>query len=1307
MPGYDIGELVAQIAVDTSGMSKGIDSATKQLSSFEGKIDGIAQEIEKSTASMGQSFNQLSTVINGLGRKISGVNSAIRQSSLNVISSLGEMANIGNAQLRGLDIGFRVVREGIDHCVRELRQFNTTLAATSASSSGLKNVGAGFQSFGGFLRRAGGDSDNLFYKLSRLSLAGYIVAQDLRFMGEALTGLFAPGMKFAVEMENAQMGMAAVMTSTLKQTSGEQLEFSDAMGISTMIMKDLRVEALRTTATMEELVTTYQAIIGPGVEKGMDLKQIEDITVVAVNAVKSMGLKKDQLVQEIRAILTGNITARSATIATALGITNTDIDNAKNQVGGVYKFLMDRFKGFQQAVNETENTFNALWTNMEDGIQQTQEKGFANFFAFLKTQLKDVQGLFFNIKRYEEDTVDATGKFHAKGTIKDSSLNPETVALFEKMGSVASQVIYDIRQWATELANNEPFIKSMREHFEAISQVAKALYDNFTLIVKCLFAIWATSGGLGRLILGIATALGDLPEVLNFIADHMQTILILYTTWKVLLEEIMVIFFTQDLSAGILRLQGNTQVLATTFGNLRTQFAAFASALVTGFAEANVASTAFFGSLRAAAAVSLGVIGLVVGAIIALIYYMRKASAEGKQIQNDLANQSGTGQLPDLDQGNGLDDAYKHTEREKGRSSLSNEDLKAIAEQKKQNEDMERLRKMMEGGLTAAYPEEGKTKGAKAAAAEAHREALAEIDSTMHDTVEKLKTYQKELDYQYAENTMNIEDYYRKTVETNHGIIQAEREALEAKLALAEKGSEAVKLQDQINKLQMKQDQQDLDTYRKRMKDYKSFVNEMSGIHKAYLKENKQNDLEGNLTGFYDQYQKQMTAMHNVEKGLTDSINSGTLSESEVATAKKYLDLIARSRRELEKMVQTIVYQGYQQKAQLEIQQAQVERYLPQQRELEFQKNNLYMTELEYKQRVYDLDAQKMKELQPLYEQQIAAMKLLFEKNHDPAILDQIEKLKQSFGDLYHQLSATDQTVFDTFSKGLEDALEKMLDGTKNFRDAWKDMIKQLQKELVFKPVAQEMTNQIRKAMKFPELKSGDKTNALNTPESQKRVNSIMDTMKKIGTDAFNVMDSAAKDLATATGNLIPSINDLGQAIANITGKDFTPYSPKSAPGGAGEADGTKTDQGKVDPNTGKSALAKSSAVQDANTAAVRANTQKFIDSAEQIVGFTGALAVATGNEGLMRLATTIQLIINLIQAMRAVGMFGGTGGNAEGGFISGPGTSTSDSIPTRLSDGEYVVRAASVKRYGVGFMEALNRGRLPIARFAVPFAMC
>lgn len=58
------------------------------------------------------------------------------------------------------------------------------------------------------------------------------------------------------------------------------------------------------------------------------------------------------------------------------------------------------------------------------------------------------------------------------------------------------------------------------------------------------------------------------------------------------------------------------------------------------------------------------------------------------------------------------------------------------------------------------------------------------------------------------------------------------------------------------------------------------------------------------------------------------------------------------------------------------------------------------------------------------------------------------------------------------------------------------------------------------------------------------------------------------------------------------------------------------------------------------------------------------------------------------------------------GGNVRGEGTSTSDSIPAMLSNGEFVVKASAVRKYGTGFLNAVNNGNftklhMPVARFA------
>jgi hypothetical protein len=55
----------------------------------------------------------------------------------------------------------------------------------------------------------------------------------------------------------------------------------------------------------------------------------------------------------------------------------------------------------------------------------------------------------------------------------------------------------------------------------------------------------------------------------------------------------------------------------------------------------------------------------------------------------------------------------------------------------------------------------------------------------------------------------------------------------------------------------------------------------------------------------------------------------------------------------------------------------------------------------------------------------------------------------------------------------------------------------------------------------------------------------------------------------------------------------------------------------------------------------------------------------------------------------------GGGSGFASGGYVRGAGSGTSDSIPAWLSNGEFVIRAAAVKQYGLSFLRAVNGMRL------------
>jgi len=83
--------------------------------------------------------------------------------------------------------------------------------------------------------------------------------------------------------------------------------------------------------------------------------------------------------------------------------------------------------------------------------------------------------------------------------------------------------------------------------------------------------------------------------------------------------------------------------------------------------------------------------------------------------------------------------------------------------------------------------------------------------------------------------------------------------------------------------------------------------------------------------------------------------------------------------------------------------------------------------------------------------------------------------------------------------------------------------------------------------------------------------------------------------------------------------------------------------------------------------------------------------------ENILKLSKSITGLTSFVKQPTAEVVPRATTTPAAGGYISGPGTSTSDSIPARLSDGEYVINAAATRRYRP-LLDKINSGPVKLA---------
>ena len=261
-------------------------------------------------------------------------------------------------------------------------RMNATLTKSGAAAKGFSINMQALTSSGGIAKSMDSASDsfekasksvsNMNKMVNRLiySVMRYtVIYEGIQKMGDLWSTVVGGAYDYGNMIETNRVGMAGILSSML-QINGQQLTWNQSLSVSSKIMRDLQNESLKTSATASELIETFRALLGPGLSAGMNIEQIEHFTTVGVNAVKSLGLDGVQLVQELRDLVQGGIRPASSTLATALGISDADIKKAKASSEGLYKFLMDRMKGFEYSALETNNTVKGRLDQIKEGLQR-------------------------------------------------------------------------------------------------------------------------------------------------------------------------------------------------------------------------------------------------------------------------------------------------------------------------------------------------------------------------------------------------------------------------------------------------------------------------------------------------------------------------------------------------------------------------------------------------------------------------------------------------------------------------------------------------------------------------------------------------------------------------------------------------------------------------------------------------------------------------------------------------------------------------------------------------------------------------
>lgn len=216
---------------------------------------------------------------------------------------------------------------------------------------------------------------------------------------QVFASMAAEGVKFNAAIEDATLGIASLITAQakLKDANGVPVEGAQALTVALGLAEDqmfkLRVAGLETAATTTQLADAFQAAVGSGLGASLTLDQIRGITIQVVQAAGALGVPMDQISQEVRSILDGQIDMNSQ-VATTLGITNEQVETWKAS-GKLVEELNKRLESFSEAGKAAANTFSVIKSNAEEAVQSLAGDVFKGFFEQLKGGIKDATaGLF-------------------------------------------------------------------------------------------------------------------------------------------------------------------------------------------------------------------------------------------------------------------------------------------------------------------------------------------------------------------------------------------------------------------------------------------------------------------------------------------------------------------------------------------------------------------------------------------------------------------------------------------------------------------------------------------------------------------------------------------------------------------------------------------------------------------------------------------------------------------------------------------------------------------------------------------------
>jgi len=317
-----------------------------------------------------------------------------------------------------------------------------------------------------------------------------VLSSALRAVSSGFEAFYGEGLRFARTLENTELSIRTLVANNLLARKsvtdvGEAFRLAGAIGADQL--QKLKLAAIDTSVSFEDLSRAFQEGLGSGISAGFNPDQIRQLTLQLGQLGAALGMPGYQLPQEIRAILTGQID-RNARVG--LSLFNTEEDRKKLQqllktdVAQAFAFIQEKLQAVTVGGQLAAKSFDGLLGNAKEAVTLFATAGSGRLFDGLKQALAQVQDGLISITRNTQ-----TGVAEA---VKLSPAFEQIARVADEIGAAFSRsvlnalnyVLAKVNQLGQFLERNPALVQQIGREFEkifdAITDIGRAILEGLT-----------------------------------------------------------------------------------------------------------------------------------------------------------------------------------------------------------------------------------------------------------------------------------------------------------------------------------------------------------------------------------------------------------------------------------------------------------------------------------------------------------------------------------------------------------------------------------------------------------------------------------------------------------------------------------------------------------------------------------------------------------------------------------------------------------------------------------------------------------